>query len=193
MIPGAEVVQNRIYDIIMDIISRYQTYKAYLSKGGRLSLAGCRRNNDLLTYFSIIPTSTVPDHSLLLLDTDFSEFNLLNQEDKRHSHKSCHSVTWPTRVYSLQYKGSNIPKHFMSEGPMVKDIVNFVKDVCIAEPTQSSADQLYQRFVSMYADEMNRKLPKMQNAKRKSNRTNESFWNDELNDLFKEACKAEKL
>ena len=30
-------------------------------------------------------------------------------------------------------------------------------------------------------------------CKRKSNRTNQSFWNNELNDLFKEACKAEKL
>ena len=69
MDPGAEVVQNRIYDVIMDVISRYdidgvhwddffypypykgepfpdnQTYKAYISKGGRLSLADWRRNN----------------------------------------------------------------------------------------------------------------------------------------------------
>ena len=110
--------------------------------------------HDLLTNFSIIPTSTVPDHSLLLLDADFSEFNILNQEDKRHSHKSGHLLTGPTQVYSLQYKVSNIPKHFLSEGPIVKDIVNFVKDVYIAEPTQSSADQLYHRFVSMY--EMNK-------------------------------------
>ena len=84
--------------------------------------------HDLLTNFSIIPTSTVPEHSLLLLDTDFSEFNLLNQEDKRHIFTQklpFNDLAYASVLTSVQL--SNIPKHFMSEGPIVKDICKFLK------------------------------------------------------------------
>ena len=134
------------------------------------------------------PTCAVPDHSLLVLDVDFSEFSIVNNEYYHHNQTASSIIT---QTYSKQFYVDDIPPGFMSEGPVINDVVNFIRDISSSSPSQSSVDKLYAQFIEMYSNEMQRKLRKIKH-KQKSNRTMKPFWNTELNDLFKEVSQAER-
>ena len=137
--------------------------------------------SDLPIDNSMAPTCPVPDHSLLVLDVDFYEFSILKNE--YYYNQTTSSII--TQRYSKQFYVDDIPPGFMSQGPFINDVVNFITDV------SSSVDKLYEQYIEMHSNELQEKLCKIK-PKQKSNRTMKPFWNTELNDLFKAVSIAER-
>jgi hypothetical protein len=141
---------------------------------------------DILADIENIPTCTTPDHSVLVIDIDLSDYNVLCQDIC----KTKSNVTG-NNTYSKQFKVNLVPENFMVEGPVVNDVIELVKDMSSMQLTQGSIDDIYNNFVDMHVNEMKRKLPAIE-PKKKAYKTRQPFWCNELSDLFKAASAAEK-
>ena len=144
----------------------------------------CREISDDLL---IMPTCTIPDHSVLILDVQISEF--LQQNDS-----TVESKVFSNYYYSKEFKVTNIPHNFMKSHSVSNEVHDFILDISDNELTQGAIDRIYQRFIHLHQNEMKRTLPAITNNSKqvKTNKTKKAFWNDNLDKLYKGATKAEK-
>jgi hypothetical protein len=89
---------------------------------------------DLLQDMNIMPTSTVPDHSVLITDVGLSDYAVVKRQPR---------VSSKSNEYDKQYNVSEIPPDFMTDGAVVNDIVAFVGDLDTLESTQSCIHNVY--------------------------------------------------
>ena len=61
-----------------------------------------------------------------------------------------------------------------------------------SEVSQLSIDRLYENDIQLHRNEMKNKLIMMASKERKKSRTRQSFWNETLNSLYKEANQSER-
>jgi hypothetical protein len=147
-----------------------------------------RRVRELLDEINVIPKSAIPDHSMLVLDIDLSDFLILTAENDITPNKE---VGLP--AYSKKHKLSNIPNDFMESVDVTNELCEYIRYISSGEPTQNAVDEIYDRFVRVHYNEMDKKLPKLGKGKPGNrNRNKRDFWNDSLEYLFKETVKAEK-
>ena len=141
---------------------------------------------DILHDISFIPHNSVPDHSVLILDVDISDFNLQRDTSKSDNLK--------LNEFRKQYNVSTIPEDFMIHGDVVDDLICFSNSIQSAVPSQESADQIYSQFVEVHNKELERKVVKIDsNISHRPKRQKKSpFWDENLAFLYKEAAKAEK-
>ena len=123
---------------------------------------------DVLEEMKVIPTSTVPDHSMLILDVNLSEYDMISYE-----YRSCNTAV---KYKDKKYNVNSIPENFMTQGPVVNhDIVNVIKDMSLKEPSQGSINEIYKEFVDIHIKEINRKLPTIKSTNN-PHKKSKSLW-----------------
>ena len=139
----------------------------------------------ILDDMNLIPTGTTPDHSILLLDLNLSDYNIVRKDI------NINSVTTKCNEYDKQFNVKNVPENFMTEGAAVNDVIEFIRIASLPDITQIRLDNIYEKFVNMHVTEMKRKLTPIRKSK-KPFKKRQPFWNNELDELYKAASKAEK-
>ena len=105
-----------------------------------------------------------------------------------YEYRSCNTAV---KYKDKKYNVNSIPENFMTQGPVVNDIVNVIKDMSLKEPSQGSINEIYKEFVDIHIKEMNRKLPTIKSTNN-PHKKSKPFWTPELNGLYKAASFAEK-
>ena len=141
--------------------------------------------NDIMNDMSYLPTSAVPDHSLLIIDVCMSEFNHIKENENRMKN---------TISLQRRYKVDNIPNDFMNNDNVQDKITSFLNENCQEDPSQLSVNNMYSEFMSILENEMQCKLATIEPKKAiKGNHSrNKPFWNEDLKKLFKETSKAQR-
>ena len=141
--------------------------------------------NDIMNDMSYLPTSAVPDHSLLIIDVCMSEFNHIKENENRMKN---------TISLQRRYKVDNLPNDFMNNDNVQDKITSFLNENCQEDPSQLSVNNMYSEFMSILENEMQRKLATIEPTKAiKGNHSrNKPFWNEDLKKLFKETSKAQR-
>ena len=78
----------------------------------------------------------------------------------------------------------------MTEGEAVNDVIEFIRIASSPDITQIRLDNIYEKFVNMHVTEMKRKLAPITESKKL--KKPQPFWNNELDELYEAASKAEK-
>lgn len=142
----------------------------------------------MLEHASIIPTCPTPDHSALVLDVDTSEFGLI-EVNKTHISKTCSEEQ--DGLLGIKYKVNDLPPDFMNDENVMNKVLQFIRDSNSTESSQDGIDEMYDEFLNIYYDEMNKKLPTM-NTISKPFRSRKPFWNETISSMFKQAHDAQR-
>ena len=137
-----------------------------------------KRVSEVLSEILWKPNCSIPDHSLLICDVNLSEFRIC--QSSPHVKESIEPFP-----YSKEYIFSELPLDFMNNGH-VRQCSN------VNNPQQILVNNLYKDFVGLLNVEMESCLKKIKNKSSKNNRNICPFWDNDLNNLYKEATKAEK-
>ena len=175
----------------------------YLSSQGRSVVDYFVTHNDCLQYFKhmyvksctdimddcfILPTCSIPDHTVLILDTNVSEFLQERESRSRDSNQEI-SVTNKQR-YLKEFNVSNLNYDFMTDDSINSEILNFNHNISTLMPSQSSINELYETFIQIHRSEMKRKLPAIEYKNKP--KYAKQFWNDNLSRMYKETVNAER-
>ena len=96
--------------------------------------------------------------------------------------------------YNKKYKVNSIPNDFMTDCNISNEVTEYIRESMSKVPSQESVDQLYEKFIQVHEIEMENKLNKIKNNsnKRSTRHRKPSFVDSKLEELYKEACRAEK-
>ena len=144
-----------------------------------------KRVSEVLSEILWKPNCSIPDHSLLICDVDLSEFRIC--QSSPYVKESIEPFP-----YSKEYIFSELPLDFMNNDQVRQCVTDIVKSLNVSNPPQILVNNLYKDFIGLLNVEMERCLKKVKNKSSKNNRNICPFWDNDLNNLYKEATKAEK-
>ena len=138
---------------------------------------------EILDKIKCIPTCAIPDHSILELTLDVSDFRNLTELDKDASKSNLEN-------YAKKYRVDNISVEFMRSNKVREEVFKYDRQISSTQPTQQAVNELYQLFINIHTKEMDRILPKIKQGPPRSKK--HGPWNKNLEMLFKETVQAEK-
>ena len=135
------------------------------------------------------PTSSIPDHSLLITDVNLSDFvGMLTENPK------VQNIELEPCSYGKDYKVSNIPPDFMNNIHCKNEVTSFINSFSQENSSQMAINKLYDKFVKILNSEMKRTLTRIKHkSSGKAFKNNCPFSSQCLSNLFKVASKAERL
>ena len=89
-----------------------------------------------------------------------------------------------------RFKLTNIPNSFMDNADV---IIKLIDDILAARHTQEHVDNTYEKLINTVLDEMYEKLQYLDNNKRKDSGYSKPFWNDELQSLYNDSIRIERI
>ncbi|CAG2205739.1 unnamed protein product [Mytilus edulis] len=150
------------------------------------------RANDLVTLagydLSGVDLKLISDHSLIKWNFDLSSFisvELLKKEELELSSFN-------------KYDCKNIPTDFMNTDYIYLEINSFIEKFDMIKQEQSCVNDIFSSFCKTVEGEMNDKLTCKtvciggSSLTNKKHRIKKPWWNDDLNKLWVDMCKAEK-
>ena len=142
----------------------------------------------LRKYLKVLPTCATPDHSIISIKIDMLDF--VNNKDCLEIN-GCDVYDFP---YSKKYKVNRIPNDFMTDCNITNEVTEYIRESISKVPSQESIDQLYEKFIQVHEIEMENKLNKIKNNPNKHSTRHRKppFWHSKLEELYIEACRAEK-
>ncbi|XP_052256259.1 uncharacterized protein LOC127861632 isoform X1 [Dreissena polymorpha] len=140
--------------------------------------------NSIELQDSIAPTC-VPDHSILTWVMEIESTDLEFATDKTGSVQS-----------TDKFDCSRIPNDFLLNQVLVGQINDCISNLEQGYRTQSDIDQAFGDWCGIVRDEMYDKLPFktiIHDSCRRKRRSGKPWWSNELNSLWSDMCKKEKL
>ena len=146
----------------------------------------------------------IPDHSALLLTfsmrSDLSGDETFARHDTFGPSPSIIDDSHFDRIdnrdiYYTRFTVKNIPNNFFDNEESARSLIEVISKIENIRHSQREVDSAYERFCEMYYTEMKKWLPCKNihpSAKKRFHRRTKPFWSDELGNLWKILCEAEK-
>ena len=125
----------------------------------------------------------LPDHALLTMEFVF-ETRLISHTDSSKTLKAA----------KPRYKLNKIPEHFLNNPQWQDELIRLIDRIESCRENQTAIDDVYTDLVKSVIHEMDSKIPQKptNTCPKKHNKIRQPFWNDKLNELWKQVCQAEK-
>ena len=127
---------------------------------------------DILNNMLLVPTCSIPDHSVLAVDLDISDFVNLNSDSGTKEGN--------INVYNNKYNVKHVPVEFMTNNECLVKVENFNRDVTLAKSSQNVVDEMYSKFIQVHNDEMVKYLQvhNLKRGRKGYKNKNKPFWDD---------------
>ena len=129
-----------------------------------------------------------PDHSVLSCCFNVSQY------DSIQGHETPEEEVKNEEQKIKKYKVQNIPGNFMNSEASALEIINIIEKIELSRETQENTNDIYNNICEMILTEMKENIEELKPSAhlKKRFRPRKPYWNNELNEKFRNVIEKEK-